>query len=1307
MPVNSLHPVKTGSKKKFLYKSAPLTLSTIIWGFSPAVSAIKDLTVINSSNTEFHFAVNFDNKFSGLNRQIGSDSLLYLNRAVQIAVPAGATPVLTNALGSFSTVLQKDSNNNNQKLAQMELASISKVWSMRSRQFVTVLISPVIGDNIFKQVEISLAFNNTQYESGVIPNDPQFNKIFASAIANWDVAQNWPAATLTAAKSTLQPGPFSVFADWYKIGVNQSGIHSLTFNQLSAAGLMGISVPTSTIFMYSGGGRQVNPLLTSPRPSFEQVAISIEDGGDGNFGPGDRILFYGESISRWLYDSAGAKYINNVYTNTNTYWLAVSTSITEAPLRMPTINVAPAGTAIDTIDTYDHYVRVEQENLNRSVQGIVQDFYNWYWSSSDSLEIFVAASNVVPGQLANIHLSAKTFDQTGSTDAIGYVDLSINGQTGLSKFCDFDSCNYQANNLISGLNRFTMSLDGFTSASLKIDPYFDHLELTYKRQTVPVSSNLDASFGPNNGTFRIDITDNFAANPLVFNLDETRNPKILTGMTRQGGLLSFEANLQPNSPNRFLTVSPLSLTSPTSVTKATPVDLHAPSSQTDLLIVTTAALAPAMSEYISYRNGQGISIKEIFIEDIMDNFGFGNYDPTAIRDYLKHAYENYPAPAPSAVLFVGDANYDYLDHLDTGVPNLVPSYLFQNDFTLSDDNYVYFGQYGLIDSDTSYVSGDRGFDMIVARWPVKSASEINRIIAKIKNYESPAGFGSWRSKVTFVTDDEIHPITSTNPPPVEATHTKQADTLSLLHVPGVLTNKKIYSWDYPYINRERPDVNTAIINEINSGTLLLDYVGHGSPDLWAHEHIFTRTSDLPRLFNGNKLPLFYAASCAISFFDDPKREGMAEDLLSMNGGAIGVIAATRLVYSVPNADFNEVVFDVLLYNDSLTICESLYAAKLLRQYISPTTPVPNTNDRNYLYFGDPYLRLGLPRYDVTVDASVDSLRALEPVTITGRISDKMGGVYTSDGQLSITVYDSERNRTHQIFNSSSTFSYKITGPTMFRGSATITNGNFDFSFIPPLDIGYGGNGARIALYAALDTVDAIGAIDSIYISNTVASTTDSIGPIIGVNFSGKALEPGGNVIQIGDILNLTLTDSSGINLTEGIGHGITLETDNDAASLKNLTSLFQYSQDDYTGGTLSYNLDSLQPGLHTFKIKAWDNANNSSVLEFNAEITTSADLAIRDLMNYPNPMSEKTNFSFSLTQSVSRFSLEIFTLSGRKINNFDRYTLAPAYYDDIVWDGRDSFGDPVATGVYLFKATAVPVTGDKVEEFGKVILINQ
>ena len=88
-------------------------------------------------------------------------------------------------------------------------------------------------------------------------------------------------------------------------------------------------------------------------------------------------------------------------------------------------------------------------------------------------------------------------------------------------------------------------------------------------------------------------------------------------------------------------------------------------------------------------------------------------------------------------------------------------------------------------------------------------------------------------------------------------------------------------------------------------------------------------------------------------------------------------------------------------------------------------------------------------------------------------------------------------------------------------------------------------------------------------------------------------------------------------------------------------------------------------------------------------------------------MKDSTIFSFSLTHPVSQLSLEIFTLSGRKIHSqVDFSAREPGYYDDIIWYGNDYNFDPVGTGVYLYKAVAIPANGEETaESYGKLVLI--
>ena len=428
-----------------------------------------------------------------------------------------------------------------------------------------------------------------------------------------------------------------------------------------------------------------------------------------------------------------------------------------------------------------------------------------------------------------------------------------------------------------------------------------------------------------------------------------------------------------------------------------------------------------------------------------------------------------------------------------------------------------------------------------------------------------------------------------------------------------------------------------------------------------------------------------------------------------NGGAIGVLSASRLVYAQENADFNKAVFNVLLYNDSLSMCEAIYAAKVARQYDGGATPRPESNDQQYHFFGDPLLRLGLPRYDVEFTTFPDSLRALEPTTVAGRIMGDGGTTLVQDGTLSIVVYDTDRQMTHRpanATNSTRDIQYQMTGAQIFRGTATISGGQFSFDFIPPLDLGYGGRGARVVVYADMGTTDAAGTVDSLAVSDSVVVPTDSAGPAIAYGFAGNPEFQTGGRISASDILEIELSDPSGIKLTGGLGQGITLEIDGDVDAVQNLTSLFEYDPNTFTVGRLSYALAGLEPGRHEFKIKAWDNANNAAITSFEAEIGPAGPSAIVNLLNYPNPMADSTRFSFELTGDVERVTLDIFTVAGRKIQSFYRTGLQPRYYDDIVWYGQDYSGRRVATGVYIYKASAQTSDGKAIESFGKVVLIN-
>jgi hypothetical protein len=1275
-------------------------------GVSASGSQRPQTSLVSSSAQGCEFVVRFSPAFAELEPRFVDDSSATLSQAFFVAIPPGSRAEITIVEPSKAVSIDPSVLLNGRTLVSAPPVHLGNAVSVRGRELLPVIVCPVQGGTAYGEIRIGLSFRGGRTSGLSGPQDPFFERVVGRNLVNSAIARSLPTGASLTSSAVSQPAGFSRSSTWLELPVTSSGLHYVTGLQLRSAGLT--SLASSEIRIFNGGGLPLPVDNNVPRPEFREVAVLIQDGGDGNIDDQDRIYFFGEAANRWVYSAVTLPiFTNNIYDSENVYWLAVGGTFGGAPARMQTIDESTPSP--DTVITeFDSYVRVEQDNLLlRGSDGHIDSYYLWYWSDETSVTAFVPTYGAVPGDSARLKVTART---SGVSNTQGYVDLTVNGSRPLDRSRNTFSCTYVSYDLMSGLNEFAMALTPLVaSASGYTPPYLNNIELIYRRQLSADNGSLDVRLTQFDAAARLQFSDEFTTNPLVLDISNPISPAIMSSVRRVGGALEADVFTENGSVNRYYATS-FSVARPVEdVRTVSPVDLGLLPQQADLIVVTAERFVSDLDEYVAYRQARGITTAVVTVEDIMDNFSYGLTDPTAIRDFLKYAYETWPQPAPHAALLVGDANYDYRDVLNTGRPNYVPSYIHSrntaSDPTYSDDNYVYFGDYGVYDADTSFIIPDRGFDMMISRWPVSQRSELATIVSKIRQYEANETLGAWRNRVTYVADDEHGTFINI----AEPFHTWDSEKLDTLYTPRHFQRRKVYMIDFPFVNTEKPAVNNAIVDAVNDGTLLINYVGHGNPDVWAHEHVFTRQTDLPRLSNTSELSMVIAASCAIGFFDDPLREGMGEDLLAMpSGGAVAVIAATRLVYALENALFNRKLYEVLFGDPDLSMCEAMYMTKLLRQYGSLSIPyLKISNDRAFAFLGGPFVKLGQPRRHIEVEAAPDSLKALTRSDVSGRVVNAALQTLASDGILHIAVVDSDRQRSHQLeIGSGSDIEFKIPGPIVYQGTAPIVAGEFAFSFVTPLDIGFGGNSARIELYAVLDTTDAAGLVDSLPVSGTVAATTDSAGPQITMAVAGRDNFVDGGAVGISDRLEVTISDSSGINLSSELGHGITIEIDGDPGSVTNVTDLFAYDPNDYTTGILAYALSDLLTGRHSIKVKAWDNANNSATASVSLDVVSSAALAIRELLNYPNPMADETTFYFDLTQDVVRFSLEIFTLAGRKVQSIARSNL-PIGSHRIGWNGRDADGDRLATGVYIYKASAIPVAGgESVESFGKVVVVN-
>ena len=305
--------------------------------------------------------------------------------------------------------------------------------------------------------------------------------------------------------------------------------------------------------------------------------------------------------------------------------------------------------------------------------------------------------------------------------------------------------------------------------------------------------------------------------------------------------------------------------------------------------------------------------------DVYDEFSFGEKSPEAIRAFLGVARDKW-ARAPRYVLLVGDASFDPKNYLGFGDFDLVPTRMVPTAYMLtdSDDWFVDF-------------DGDALPEMAIGRLPVRTAAEAATVVSKIVSHDQPGTAGAWSSKVLLVSD-------ATDEFDFEAA----SGQLTPL-VPADLTVQPVSVDDLGSAG-----AHSAIVSAVNGGQLLVNYMGHGSEDVWSQSDIFNGV-DAAGLTNGTKLPTFVLMTCLNGLFDDLWVESIAESLLKApGGGAVAVWASSTLTNPEPQAVMNQELFRIL-QDPAARIGDAVRNAKAAVTDLDVR--------RTWVLFGDPAMRV--------------------------------------------------------------------------------------------------------------------------------------------------------------------------------------------------------------------------------------------------------------------------------------------------------------------------------------------------------------
>ena len=311
--------------------------------------------------------------------------------------------------------------------------------------------------------------------------------------------------------------------------------------------------------------------------------------------------------------------------------------------------------------------------------------------------------------------------------------------------------------------------------------------------------------------------------------------------------------------------------------------------EADLIIITARDFLEAVEPLKIRRNTQGLRTEIVVVEDIFDEFSYGQIDPGAIRSFLTYAYENWIPPAPEYVLLFGDANLDFKDYLATGKISRVPAYL-----SLTQP-------LGLTPDDNWYacVQGNDFLpDMMIGRLPGQSSEDVAAVVEKIGRYEDSGSLSPRRVLLVADNNDILF---------------EQINDNMIPFLPGNFSIKKVYLRRYTSMDQATED----IIDGINRGALVTNYMGHGAFTNWAGEFVF-HSPDVLRLENPDRLTMAVTLNCLNGYFASPVQYSLAEEFLLPNDkGAIGCFSASGLGYPWEHRILDENFFSNL-FLDGIT-----------------------------------------------------------------------------------------------------------------------------------------------------------------------------------------------------------------------------------------------------------------------------------------------------------------------------------------------------------------------------------------------------
>ncbi len=1085
--------------------------------------------------------------------------------------------------------------------------------------------------------------------------------------------------------------------NWVKIGVPNEGVYQVSGAQLKGAGL-GAKINSNQVQLFGMDLSKLTERVPNGLPdSLTEMAIEMQDGGDGIFDDQDILLFYAQGKEKWVQNNSNEGAVRNKIVLNDSLYFFIRIGIAGKRISSYTSSNLPS----KFVKNYTAKWLIEKDSINILNSGKVflgdpmgvgagKKTSMIFQLNMDGLAL--NAPLLIQSQLAatsyqsNANFKIKLNEQLLQTTSIEPVSGLL--------FDDAYKIKFDSVSLWLDGPKAAMNLTVEFNAPSTATGWIDYIALQGQRK---IGFWGNSSFGfdyfsasPINQLVEFEI-QNASNQTRIWDVTECLEPKAMTVQLVQNAVAKFKSidatqkNFYVFESNKIAAAQVSSFVNNDGSFSTNPVDY---------IMIAAPDFYPAALKLKAFHEKQnGLKVNLIKSTQVFNEMASGQVSPVAIRNYIKYIIEQSKIknqPKPSYLLLFGIGNFNTAKiQLNKELPVYTSDLSNAILTSYSTDDFYAIQQAGNQISNPQTIDS---IDIAIGRIPARNFAEATMMVEKLIQYQSNKKMGIWQNQLTWVADDADYNL-----------HLQDAEEIinNLKSKTGNWNHKKLYldlfKASQTLTGAVYPELNKAIQESIQEGTLVLNYTGHGNYLRLSEEAVISK-SEMQFWDNAGKLPVMITASCDFAPYDQPSLSPIGFDALMQNEkGIIALFAANRLVFAYSNKQINDAFMQSLLVPNSAGTYPPIGVALQAAKKFNFSKNGDRLNAFKFGLLGDPAMQIAQPKYDIDCNLLNDQpwsdsiyFKIGEKYKIRGTVKNRGTIMSSFNGFIDIVLWDApSTKKTLANQSTSQSVSIEMQEQALFKAKATVKEGQFEISFLMPSAMTTSKlPSLKLQLYAYNDSVDASKQLQSIFIQpSSKRNLSDTVGPEINSKINSLYFKSG-DWVSTPSSLIIALKDSSGIQSSGNVlGHDLKLIIDDSVSISYNLNAFFTYDINQYQSGVIQYPLPVLKEGKHRLIIKAWDLLGNVSKDTIWVTVPGSKNSQMRNLSIMPNPVQGPAKFSFEIKNRIDPLLYHLEVLDANGIVHFSTQAQIQPQSNKIIidWDGRNNQGGLLPAGIYYYR----------------------